>query len=150
MRMLTYPWTVALGVAVVSTSAWGQIENGTCPLVTDQGDTLILTYDSGLLPTDGARPLDIACTVEAPCDDVTILVDTPLWRDEESDFNTFRDDIRGLVGITNDSNVFVGAPTIVFTNLGNDPTTTLGDYESIILQETTSSTSVIALDLPPH
>ena len=150
MRMLAIPWTVALGVAVVSTSAWGQIENSTFPLVQACGDSLVLTYDSSLVSPTNALPLHNTCTAAAPCAGLTIYVDTPLWRDDSTEMEDFRDSVRELVSFTNNEEAFADSPRIVFTNLGDDSTSTLDAYESIIMQETIDIDAVVEMDLPAY
>ena len=149
MCRLALPCGITVGL-ILSTSAWAQIDYGSCPLVhVQQQDLYVVTYDGALFTTSqGAQTLDEVCSADAPCDSSVVVVDTPLWREEDADLEAFRRDLREIFEASTNEQVFLDEPQFIFTNLGNDPTTSASRYESVIIDEANDAGMSVVISLP--
>ena len=146
MRGLILPCLVGRGV-FVSSDAHAQVAGVLCPLVHEQGDSLVLTYDDALAP-EYADAIDAVCTPSSPCDSAAVVVDTPLWRDETVELEAFRLDLQEIFAVTNDAQSFSAEPSFYFTNFGNDPVSARSMYEDVILEEAQAAGVSVEVALP--
>jgi len=114
------------------------------------GLTIIVTYDAALLPNVSDIPIQDICSPHTPCQNATVLVDTPVWRGTPAELSAFQDDLQALFSTVNDQVAFPQEPVLVFTTLAAtevDPAARL-TYESLIFDEADAANLDINVDLP--
>ena len=140
---------LVLGGVALATTALPSLAHAqgymTLPLV-DQSDQTVLavTYDLSMsVPTSST--LDEWCTTDQPCNNTTILIDTPLWRNNQNEINVFQADLSDIMSAVQ-SDRFTDTPAIVFTNFGDDDQSSLSAYEAIIREETDAAAVEVEID----
>jgi len=109
-----------------------------------------MTYDAWLVSGDVVEsPIDMICSPQVPCENSTILIDTPLWREAPEELSAFQGGLRDLFAVTDDPEVFPQAPNLVFTSLAATEagTTARLAYEALIFEEADAVGVDVQVDL---
>ena len=144
------PWLAALAALTMTASASAQGDFMTLPLVhSPDQSVIILTYDAAVLPQVDHQPINLICSPQAPCQDTTLIIDTPLWRDEPEEISLFQEDLQRLLEVANDHGAFLQEPTIAFQSFGASASTPTQEiYESLIWEEAEDADLTVSVEWP--